>query len=266
MTPLVDAHELSKFFGKRPRVVAVDGVSFTLEAGEVLGIVGESGSGKSTLARMICGLLPIDAGTLQVDGRAIDKTMARRELWRTVQLVPQDSYGSLNPKMKVLDIVAEPGRFYHQRSWEQAREQAQTLIEHVGLDPSLAQRRPTEISGGQRQRVALARALAVEPRLLICDESTSALDVSVQAQILMLLSRLREEHQFGMIFVSHDISVVQYLADRVLVMYQGQVVEELASGDLTIDTAQHAYTKQLLSAVPQILTEDAEGMPISEVG
>ena len=253
MPELVSVDSVSKHFGRRPRHTAVDDVTFTVNEDEVVGIVGESGSGKSTLARMICGLLPFEDGVIRLQGKDTKDIRADR-LWKSIQLVPQDSYGSLNPALSVLDIIAEPNRYHRKTSWQEARARASALIDHVGLDPTLARRSPADISGGQRQRVALARALAVEPQLLICDESTSALDVSVQAQILSLLVRLRAEYHFGLIFVSHDISVVQYLSDRILVMFEGRIVEELSAADLTIDRAEHPYTKRLLAAVPRMAT------------
>lgn len=251
MRTLVEARDVTKIFGGRHGHRAVDSVSFSIRAGEVVGIVGESGSGKSTLARMICGLLPFDEGALEVDGKKVSE-IPHATLWQQIQMVPQDSFGSLNPAMSLRDIVAEPIHFYRREPWQRARDMADTALEHVGIDPQVGRRRPTQISGGQRQRVALARALAAEPELLVCDESTSALDVSVQAQILVLLRRLRRERPFALVFVSHDISVVRYLADRVLVMLNGQIVEELAASDLTIDGASHGYTRRLLSAVPTL--------------
>lgn len=249
---LLDVRDLTRTFGqKKSRLVAVNQVSLQLSRQETLGIVGESGSGKSTLARMIAGLLTPDSGQVSIDGQNIS-TMKRKELWRQIQMVPQDSWGSLNPALSVRTIVAEPFRFYGKQSWRDACAHADRLLEEVGLDPGLGSRSPTDISGGQRQRVAIARALAVEPRILVCDESTSALDVSVQAQILALLERLREVHSFSMLFVSHDIGVVRYIADEVLVMKDGDAVEQVRGRDLHSSRVNHEYTAKLLAAVPEL--------------
>lgn len=253
---LLEVEALVKTFGRRPVHTALDAVSLDLQAGEVVGVVGESGSGKSTLARIVCGLLEADGGAVTVNGSRLGE-MSRRQLWSTLQLVPQDSYGSLNPVLSVRDIVAEPAHFHRGLSWAQARAGAVSMLDHVGFDPALADRYPTQLSGGQRQRVALARALAAEPKLLICDESTSALDVSVQAQILTLIERLQAEHGFGLLFVSHDISVVRYLAARILVMWNGQIVEQLDAASLSASGATHPYTRRLLAAVPTLPAEAA---------
>lgn len=248
---LLEVDKITKAFGRRRQYGALEDVSLELGSGEVVGIVGESGSGKSTLARIVCGLLSPDAGTVTVDGTEV-RGRVSKALWRTVQLVPQDSHGSLNPAMTVRQIIAEPAHFLRGMRWADAHRTAEDLLDHVGLDPALSSRRPTQLSGGQRQRVAIARALAAEPRLLVCDESTSALDVSVQAQILCLLQQLQSQHGFGLLFITHDISVVRYLADRILVMRHGEVVEQLDGASLTPELAAHGYTRQLLDAVPTL--------------
>lgn len=249
---LLHVDKLRRTFGVRGGgVVAADDVSFDLDAGQVLGIVGESGSGKTTVGRMVCGLERRDSGTIEVDGV---ETPLRpdKEWWTKVQMVPQDATGSLNPAMSVRDIVAEPARFVRGQSRHQANHTATKLLEQVGLHESLGDRPPARLSGGQRQRVAVARALAAQPRLLVCDESTSALDVSVQAQILILLKELQTALGFSMLFVTHDISVVRYLADDVLVMQRGRVVERAAAHDLTPEGVTNPYTAELLASVPTL--------------
>ncbi|MDI9894436.1 ATP-binding cassette domain-containing protein [Rhodococcus sp. IEGM 1381] len=241
----------------------MDDVSFDLDAGQVLGLVGESGSGKTTVGRMVCGLERRDSGIIELDGI---ETPARpnRDWWMNVQMVPQDATGSLNPAMTVREIVSEPARFVRGQSRSEANETASTLLEQVGLHDSLGDRRPTRLSGGQRQRVAVARALAAQPRLLVCDESTSALDVSVQAQILILLKELQLEFGFSMLFVTHDISVVRYLADDVLVMQRGRLVERAAARDLTAEGVTHPYTAELLASVPTL--PDYVGLGVTHSG
>lgn len=245
---------VTKIFGKRNRRnTAVDAVSLSVDRGESVGLVGESGSGKSTLARMICGLLRPNTGEIRLDDRDI-RTLDWRTLWANVQLVPQDSYSSLNPAMTVREILAEPVRFHLHKPWDSARRTADELLEHVGLDQSLAERRPPQLSGGQRQRIAVARALAVRPSVLVCDEPTSALDVSVQAQIVTLLKRLQREHHFGMIFVTHDLALVRHVVDSVAIMKNGRTVEHVATEQLTIDRVSDDYSRRLLAAVPTLKT------------
>lgn len=248
---LLRVQGLRRTFGRRDAVVAVDDVSFDLDRGQVLGLVGESGSGKTTVGRMVCGLERRDAGTIELDG-VVTPRRPDRSWWSMVQMVPQDATGSLNPAMSVAEIVAEPARFVRGQSWDEARQTARALLEQVGLHDSLGKRRPARLSGGQRQRVAVARALAAQPKLLVCDESTSALDVSVQAQLLVLLRELQQELGFSMLFVTHDVSVVRYLAHDVLVMRRGQVVELAAAEDLTVEKAAHPYTAELLASVPTL--------------
>lgn len=230
---------------------AVADVTLNVAAGEVVGVVGESGSGKTTLARLICGLLPFDSGSVTFQGQDLT-AVPRSALWRDVQLVPQDSYGSLNPALTAQDIVAEPIHYYGAASWKRAREDALSILAKVGVSEAMAHRHPPTLSGGQRQRVALARAISVDPRLLICDESTSALDVSVQAQILNLIEQLQGERHFAVLFVSHDIEVVRYLARRVIVMQHGKIVEVVQRDAFEEDLVTHPYTRQLLAAVPTL--------------
>lgn len=251
---LVKVDGVSKIFGTRSRVVAVDDVSLEIRAGESVGVVGESGSGKTTLGNMVSGLLKPTSGSIVVGGQPLNWGRSRpdRKVWKTVQMVFQDPYSSLNPAMSIVDIVAEPIVMWRKASWREARDLANALIEQVGLDPKVSHHFPSTLSGGQRQRVAIARALAVEPRLIVCDESVSALDVSVQAQILALLADLRRDTGVAYLFVTHDIGVVRIVSDRVLVMRKGQVVESLPSSELTVATVKNDYTRDLLAAVPAL--------------
>ncbi|OLT27335.1 hypothetical protein BJF79_01675 [Actinomadura sp. CNU-125] len=256
---LLDVESVTKTFraGSWPRrgtpTVAVGGVGFTMAAGESLGIVGESGSGKSTLAGIICGLTRPDSGRVRIAGR--DVHAGRRvdpRIWRTVQMVFQDPYTSLNPYMSVEEIVAEPLRLWRDVPAGRARRDAAEILDRVGLGAQVASRRPSSLSGGQRQRASIARALAVSPELMVLDESVSALDVSVQAQILRLLLDLKREEGMAYLLISHDISVIRLVCDRVLVMNKGEVVEECTAEGLTEDAVQHPYTRRLLSAVPEL--------------
>lgn len=256
---LLEVESVTKTFrtGGRPRrgspVTAVSGVGLTMAAGESLGVVGESGSGKSTLAGIICGLVRPDSGRVRIAGRDIHAGRRfDREVWRTVQMVFQDPYTSLNPYMTVDEIVAEPLRLWRDMPAAQARERATEILDRVGLGTQVASRRPSSLSGGQRQRASIARALAVAPELMVLDESVSALDVSVQAQILQLLLELKREEGLAHLLISHDISVIRLVCDRVLVMNKGEVVEECTADGLTEDAAQHPYTRRLLSAVPEL--------------
>jgi peptide/nickel transport system ATP-binding protein len=235
------------------KVRAVDGVSFSVAKGETLGVVGESGCGKSTTARLVARLIEPDAGELVFDGEAVgaQSGLALKDFRRSLQMVFQDSYASLNPRMPVADAVAY-GPQVHGMPAPAARARAHDLLARVGLAPAVfAQRYPHELSGGQRQRVNIARALAFEPRLLILDESVAALDKSVQAQVLNLLQELKAERGLTYLFISHDLHVVHYLADRVMVMYLGIVVET-GPVELLYRAPRHPYTKALLSAVPSL--------------
>ena len=242
------------WFGRNTaKVRAVDGVSFTVAKGETLGVVGESGCGKSTTARLVARLIEPDAGELVFDGEAVgaQRGLALKDFRRNLQMVFQDSYASLNPRMPVAEAVAY-GPQVHGMSAAAARQRAHELLARVGLAPeAFAQRYPHELSGGQRQRVNIARALAFEPRLLILDESVAALDKSVQAQVLNLLQALKAERQLTYLFISHDLHVVHYLADRVMVMYLGIVVET-GPVEALYRAPRHPYTKALLSAVPSL--------------
>ena len=233
-------------------VRAVDGVSFDLIKGETLGVVGESGCGKSTLARLLMALERPTAGTVSFKGQDIFSLKGRelREMRRNIQIVLQDPYTSLNPRMTVADIVGEPFEIHPEVAPRGSRRQkVQELLDVVGLNPEHINRYPHQFSGGQRQRIGIARGLALRPEIIICDEPVSALDVSVQAQVINLLERLQDEFSLSYIFIAHDLSVVRHIADRVAVMYLGSVVE-LGDEDQIYAHPTHPYTQALLSAVP----------------
>ena len=232
-------------------VKAVDGVSFTLNAGETLGLVGESGCGKSTTGLAVLRMLPLSAGRIHFEGQDITAQHARGATFRRrMQMVYQDPYGSLNPRMKVRELIGEPLQV-HGLAGDRAGYEARIagLLQTVGLLPDMAERYPHEFSGGQRQRIGIARALALEPSLLICDEPVSALDVSIQAQVVNVLQELQERLGLGYLFIAHDLAVVRHLSHRVAVMYLGRIVE-IAGRDELYRAPLHPYTQALLSAVP----------------
>jgi oligopeptide/dipeptide ABC transporter ATP-binding protein len=257
--PLVEVRDVRKhyplgagLFGRaRAWVRAVDGVSLAVRPGETLGLVGESGCGKSTLGRLMLRLIEPSGGDVRFAGRSLLDLDARelRALRREMQIVFQDPYGSLNPRMRVGEIVGE-GLVIH-RLGTRAERQARIgeMLELVGLSPDAARRYPHEFSGGQRQRIGIARALAVRPRFVVADEAVSALDVSIQAQVLNLLQDLRERLGLTMLFVAHDLRIIEHVSDRVAVMYLGRIVE-LAPRDEIYRNPRHPYTRALLSAVP----------------
>jgi peptide/nickel transport system ATP-binding protein len=261
MQPLLLVRDLKKhfpakggWFAQREMVQAVDGVSFSLKKGATLGVVGESGCGKSTTARLLLHLIEPDAGEIIFDGEAVGdpQGISVRELRLQMQLVFQDSYSSLNPRATVADIVAFGPRAAKGLKPQAARERAERLLEQVGLRPAwFARRYPHELSGGQRQRVNIARALALEPRLLILDEAVSALDKSVEAQILNLLADLRRELNLTYLFISHDLNVVRHVSDRVVVMYLGRIVEAGTAAAI-FRRPRHPYTQALLRAMPSM--------------
>ena len=239
-------------FGKKEFVKAVDGVTFEVKKGEVFGIVGESGCGKSTLGRGVCKLENLTSGHVYLDGEDITEYNDRRmrSIRKKVQMVFQDPYESLNPRMSVFDIIAEPLLVHHlYQDKADLEKKVLDLLHRVGLDDYHANRYPHEFSGGQRQRIGIARALAVEPSLIIADEPVSALDVSIQAQVLNLLNELKHDLDLTYIFVAHDLSVVEYISDRVGVMYLGNFVE-VGEKEKIYSNPMHPYTQALLSAVP----------------
>ena len=239
-------------FGKKEFVKAVDGVTFEVKKGEVFGIVGESGCGKSTLGRGVCKLENLTSGHVYLDGEDMTEYNDRRmrSIRKKVQMVFQDPYASLNPRMSVFDIIAEPLLVHHlYQDKADLEKKVLDLLHRVGLDDYHANRYPHEFSGGQRQRIGIARALAVEPSLIIADEPVSALDVSIQAQVLNLLNELKHDLDLTYIFVAHDLSVVEYISDRVGVMYLGNFVE-VGEKEKIYSNPMHPYTQALLSAVP----------------
>jgi peptide/nickel transport system ATP-binding protein len=239
-----------------PAVMAVDEVSLTVPRGEALGLVGESGSGKSTLGRMAAGIYAPTSGTVRLEGRPVMSEGAEpKKLTTRIQTIFQDPFASLNPRMRIGDGIAEGPLAHGLIGKAGARGYVRDWLAAVGLDPAFAERYPHQFSGGQRQRVAIARALAMQPDLVVCDEPVASLDVSIQAQIINLLMRLRAELGLTLIFISHDLSVVRHLCDRVAVMYRGRIVEEGPAGQV-YDDPQHDYTKRLLAAVP-VLPEAA---------
>jgi ABC-type glutathione transport system ATPase component len=252
---LLQVRDLRKSYVSHGTVVqAVDGVSFTLGPGESLGIVGESGSGKSTTARMLVGLEPPDSGEILVQGRALNLDRSDREARlqqaRALQIVFQDPYLSLDPRVTVGGAIDAVLKLHGTGDKAARRTRTLELLGQVGLGEREAGVLPRRLSGGQRQRVAIARALAVEPRVLVLDEAVSALDVSVQAQVLNLLTDIRRSTGIGLVFVSHDLAVVRYVCDEALVMRRGEVVEHRPTADL-LDSPEHPYTRLLLSAVPR---------------
>ncbi|HWA77456.1 MAG TPA: ABC transporter ATP-binding protein [Polyangiaceae bacterium] len=252
--PLLSVRDLSvEFRTPAGRIRAVDRVSFDLHKGETLALVGESGCGKSTLARAIVGLVPVSGGSVSYAGREI--TGKSRALLRPVrqklQLVFQDPYASLNPRLTISAILEEPLLLHQRLSGKPADDRVSELLEQVGLDPSLRTRYPHEFSGGQRQRISVARALAVGPEMLLCDEVTSALDVSVQAQMLELLAGLQARLGLSYLFITHDLGVVRSIAQRIAVMYLGQLVE-LSATEEFFEQPLHPYSHGLLASIPRL--------------
>ncbi|MCU1614338.1 MAG: transporter ATP-binding protein [Frankiales bacterium] len=252
--PMIELRDVVKHYRTRGRGVvhAIDGVSLTVGHGEILGLVGESGCGKSTTARLLTALEQPTSGRITVAGRDVAgaRGSGLRELRRTVQMVFQDPYASLDPRQRIGDAIGEVLRVHGLAGGkEDVRREVTRLLELVGLLPGIADRFPHQLSGGQRQRVGIARALAVRPQVLVLDEPVSALDVSVRAEIINLLARLRDELTLTYVFISHDLAMVRHLADRVAVMYLGQVVEE-GPWEAVSDSATHPYTEALQAAVP----------------
>ncbi|MFS8112280.1 dipeptide ABC transporter ATP-binding protein [Rhizobium jaguaris] len=257
--PIIEVRGLGKnFIIKRSilgrplaQVGAVDDVTFSLMPGETLAIVGESGCGKSTLGRLLMRLIRPTAGEVLIDGENVTNisSAAMRRQRRHIQLIFQDPYASLNPRMTIAQTIAEPLMLHNVVPAGQRAKRVAELLEMVGLRPEQANRYPHEFSGGQRQRVVIARALASEPKVIICDEAVSALDVSIQAQILNLLKDLQKRLGLAFVFISHDLGVVKHISDRVAVMYLGKVVE-IGASDMIFETPRHPYTRALLSAIP----------------
>ena len=267
--PMLEATDVTRTFqvsqgfmrGKRP-LNAVNGVTLRIRQGEVLGLVGESGCGKTTLARMLLGLLPPSSGSIRIAGDPVTG-LARRDVARLVQPVFQDPYSSLNPRKSIGSIIMLPLRVQGEGDPAEWRNRVVEVMEMVGLARRLYDNYPSQLSGGQRQRVAIARALINRPRMVICDEPTSALDVSVQSQILNLLQDLRRELGLTYLLISHNLAVVEHMADRVAVMYLGRIVEETAT-DLLFRSPKHPYTQALLQSV--LTPEPGLGIPDTHLG
>lgn len=248
--PLLEVKNLKQYFGNKNNVIqAVDDISFYIHKGETFGLVGESGSGKSTTGKSIIGLNQPTAGEILFNGKTLTKK-DKKEWNRNTQMIFQDPYASLNPRMTVLDIIAE-GMDIHKlvSSKEERKQKVYDLLKTVGLNTEHANRYPHEFSGGQRQRIGIARALAVEPSFIIADEPISALDVSIQAQIVNLLKKLQREKELTYLFIAHDLSMVRYISDRIGVMYKGKLVE-IADSEELYKNPLHPYTVSLLSAIP----------------
>jgi peptide/nickel transport system ATP-binding protein len=260
--PLDAAARIARLFGagvEQQVVHAVEDVTLAIAPGEVLGLVGESGCGKSTLARMVVGLHALSSGSRWWQGEDLDRLdpARRRQKQLAMQMIFQDPYASLNPRMRVQDIVGEAPVVHGMIDAAQQKDYVEGLLQRVGLDPAMLGRFPHQFSGGQRARVGIARALAVRPELLVCDEAVSALDVSIQAQVLNLFIRLRDELNLTYLFISHDLGVVRHVSDRVAVMYLGRVVES-AAADAIFSSANHPYTQALLASAPKLEVKKIE--------
>ena len=251
---LVEVKHLKQYFGTKKNVVkAIDDISFDIYEGETFGLVGESGSGKSTTGRALLRLYQPTDGEILFEGKDIATLTKGKELLefrKEAQMIFQDPYASLDSRMKVRDIIAEGIDIHHLASTKEERNKmVDELLETVGLNREHANRYPHEFSGGQRQRIGIARALALNPKFIVCDEAISALDVSIQAQIVNLLKKLQKEKGLTYLFIAHDLSMVKYISDRIAVMYRGRIVE-MGSAECVYTNPQHAYTKSLLSAIP----------------
>ena len=241
-------------------VHAVDDVSFTVARGEIVGIVGESGCGKSTLGRMVAGILPPTEGTIKFGDEQISNTDLSSTL--QTQMIFQDPFSSLNPRKRVIDIITEAPLFHRLVKVTQKKEFAYEMMSRVGLDKDTLFRYPHQFSGGQRQRIGIARALAASPELIVCDESIAALDVSIQAQIINLFMKLRDEYNLTYLFISHDIGVIEHISDRVIVMYLGRILETAPINSF-LEKPNHPYTKALLAGVPRLEVGKRNYKPVS---
>ncbi|HAP9592345.1 TPA: ABC transporter ATP-binding protein [Enterococcus faecium] len=267
MTELITIKDLkvhypirSGFFNRvTDHVYAVDGVDFIIEKGKTYGLVGESGSGKSTTGKAVVGLEKVTAGQIMYEGKDVTKRSNRKKMGynKDVQMIFQDSMSSLNPKKRVLDIIAEPIRNFERLSDQEEKKKVKGLLDIVGIPEDALYKYPHEFSGGQRQRLGVARAVATNPKLIVADEPVSALDLSVQAQVLNFMKRIQQEYGLSYLFISHDLGVVKHMCDNIAIMYKGRFVEIGTREDIYNDP-RHIYTKRLLSAIPQIDVENRE--------
>ena len=267
MTELITIKDLkvhypirSGFFNRvTDHVYAVDGVDFIIEKGKTYGLVGESGSGKSTTGKAVVGLEKVTAGQIMYEGKDVTKRSDRKKMGynKDVQMIFQDSMSSLNPKKRVLDIIAEPIRNFERLSDQEEKKKVKGLLDIVGMPEDALYKYPHEFSGGQRQRLGVARAVATNPKLIVADEPVSALDLSVQAQVLNFMKRIQQEYGLSYLFISHDLGVVKHMCDNIAIMYKGRFVEIGTREDIYNDP-RHIYTKRLLSAIPQIDVENRE--------
>jgi len=265
--PLVEIEDLKKYFsikdskGKKGTLKAVDGVSFVIHKGETFGLVGESGCGKSTLGRTMLNLYPINSGKIIFDGNEVSQlsNKEKKRFCSNSQLVFQDPSACLNPRKRIGDILSEPFKIHYQKSMtkKEMEQEIDNLLEVVGLSTDYKKRFPHEMSGGQKQRIGIARALALNPKLIVCDEPVSALDVSIQAQVLNLLNELQTRRELTYLFISHDLSVVYHMCKRIAVMYLGKIVE-LADKDALYGNTLHPYTNALISAAPSIEGQESK--------
>ncbi|HAQ8638653.1 TPA: ABC transporter ATP-binding protein [Enterococcus faecium] len=267
MTELITIKDLkvhypirSGFFNRvTDHVYAVDGVDFIIEKGKTYGLVGESGSGKSTTGKAVVGLEKVTAGQIMYEGKDVTKRSNRKKMGynKDVQMIFQDSMSSLNPKKRVLDIIAEPIRNFERLSDQEEKKKVKGLLDIVGMPEDALYKYPHEFSGGQHQRLGVARAVATNPKLIVADEPVSALDLSVQAQVLNFMKRIQQEYGLSYLFISHDLGVVKHMCDNIAIMYKGRFVEIGTREDIYNDP-RHIYTKRLLSAIPQIDVENRE--------